>query len=138
NPVLTDIRVTFSDGLGVTDLVPGEPGGTDGLIPDLFDVKPLVLHGRYRTGGSGTVTITGRTGQGPYERTIPITLPSTAQGHAHLPALWARAKVESVLAPHLAALQAGSVDLPVRQEVVRLGETFQIMTPFTSFVAVEK
>jgi hypothetical protein len=42
------------------------------------------------------------------------------------------------MAPHLKAIQEGYAPQPVRQELVALGERFQIMTRFTSFVAVEK
>ena len=52
--------------------------------------------------------------------------------------LWARKKVDDVLAPHLAELQAGAVDVAVKERVVALGKKYSIMTPFTSFVAVEK
>lgn len=58
--------------------------------------------------------------------------------HEVVPALWARAKVDDLLLPKLAAVEDGSLDAPTRRSVVRLGEAFHITTPFTSFVAVEK
>lgn len=63
---------------------------------------------------------------------------SSESRSAALPVLWARSRVEQLLAPQLAALEAGNVDLAVRREVIALGERFSILTPFTSFVAVEK
>lgn len=147
NPVLTDIQVS-TQGVTLTDVVAGSPSTSPALLPDLYDVDPIVLHARYTKGGRGAITIRGRTGQGPWERTVALDLPersnassgasATATRHASLPALWARSKVEQVLAPHLAALQQGAVDPAVRAEVVTFGERFGIMTPFTSFVAVEK
>ena len=135
-PVLTDISLTFSEGLEVLDMVPDAA-----LIPDLFDVKPLVIHGRYTTPGRGTLTIRGRTGAGAYERVLELELPEIDgehDDHDVIATLWARAKVDDVLAPHLQAVQTGTVPEPVKQNVVALGEQFSIMTPFTSFVAVEK
>jgi uncharacterized protein (DUF2132 family) len=51
---------------------------------------------------------------------------------------WARAKVDAVLAPHLAAVESQSLDALTKRAVVRLGEAYSIATPYTSFVAVEK
>jgi len=145
SPVLTDIAIR-SDGIELLDLVAGTPSTAPGLLPDLYDVKPLVFHARYAGGGSGTITVTGRTAAGPFERTIPIALPahggdprgSTSAGNDALPALWARSMVERTLAPHGAAVEQGNVPEEVKRQVIALGETFSIMTPFTSFVAVEK
>ena len=132
-PVLTDIQLAFSEGLEVTDIIPAV-----GSIPDLFDVKPLVIHGRYTTPGTGTLTILGRTGAGPYERSIELQLPADAPGHDVTATVWARARVDEVLAPHLQAVQQGNPPETVRNEVISLGESFGIMTQYTSFVAVEK
>lgn len=130
-PVLTDVQLSFSDGLRVTDLVPAQ-------ISDLFDVKPLVLHGRYAQAGKGQLTIRGQTGHGPYERTLDLELPETADEHDVIATLWARGRIEEIMNQDLAAAQGGAFPDAQRLEVVKLGEQFQIMTQFTSFVAVEK
>jgi hypothetical protein len=132
-PVLTDIELAFGEGLDVVDLLP-----SPGAIPDLFDAKPLVIHGRYSTPGKGTLTVRGRTGAGPYERTVELELPEQQADHDVIATLWARARVGQVMAPHLKAVQEGRAPQAVRQEVIALGEQFQIMSQFTSFVAVEK
>ncbi len=130
-PVLTDIEVVFSDNLGVSDRLPGR-------IPDLFDVAPLVVHARYASAGSGTVTIRGNTGTGPFERTLPLDLPRAEPGHDTIATLWARQRVEDLMDQDLASAQSGNYPQPLRDQVVALGEAFGIVTPFTSFVAVEK
>lgn len=130
-PVLTDVEVQFSPGLKVSELVPGR-------IPDLFDVKPLILHGQYTGTGKGTVTIRGRTGTGPYIRTIDLSLPESQPEHDTIATLWARAKVEELMNRDLAAAQQQTMPDDLKAQIVRLGETFSIMTQFTSFVAVEK
>ena len=83
-PVLTDIELSFSEELDVSDLLPAP-----GAIPDLFDVKPLVIHGRYRTPAKGTVTIRGRTGAGAYERTFELDLPQHEDEHDVIATIWA-------------------------------------------------
>jgi hypothetical protein len=132
NPVLVDISATF-EGVEIVDLVP-KPSA----IPDLFDESPLVLLGRYEKPGSGTVTIRGTNGAGAWEKSMPVSLPAQGSAHAAVPALWARAKVDEILAPKRAIAEAGQLDQPTRNAIVGLGEAFRIMTPYTSFVAVER
>ena len=67
-----------------------------------------------------------------------VTLPAEESDNDVVSTLWAREMVDDVLAPHLEALQMGQVDTSVKEEVIALGKTYSIMTPFTSFVAVEK
>ncbi|MCH2160375.1 MAG: VIT and VWA domain-containing protein [Phycisphaerales bacterium] len=137
-PVLTDIEVSI-DGIEVTDIL---PRNREGLLPDLYDEQPISFFARFTppdTGATkGVVTITGNTGQGRYERSIEVEFPAAAADNSVIPTLWARAKVDQVLAPHLLAVERNTLATNVKSEVVRLGETYSIMTPYTSFVAVEK
>ncbi|MFM1832766.1 MAG: hypothetical protein RLZZ461_1082, partial [Planctomycetota bacterium] len=137
-PVLTDIEVKV-EGVAAFDILPMNPAG---LLPDLYDAKPILLHARYAvpTGGpvAGTVVISGNTGAGRYERRIPVTFANDAPDHGAIATLWGRAKVDAILDPHLAAVQNGSTPPEVKAEVVRYGEAYDLVTPFTSFVAVEK
>ena len=137
-PVLTDIEVKI-EGVESYDLLPTNPVG---LLPDLFDARPIMLHARYRppaTGSiEGAVVISGNTGDGRYERRIPVTFASEAPGHASIATLWARARVDEVLAPHLLAIEQQLTPPKIKAEVISLGEGYSIVTPFTSFVAVEK
>ncbi len=132
-PVLTDIDLRFGEGLQVSQIIPAP-----GSIPDLFDARPLVVHGRNTAPGKGKVTVAGSTAAGPWEREITLDLPAAAPEHDVIATLWARARVDEVLAPHLAAVQQNTLAADVKQQVVELGEKFQIMTQYTSFVAVEK
>ncbi|MDI9410433.1 MAG: hypothetical protein QM519_02740, partial [Bacteroidia bacterium] len=131
-PVLADVSVAF-EGIDATAITPT-------LIPDLFDAKPIVVHARYTKPGSGTVIVRGRTGGGPWERRIPVQLvgPGTGNASDMLPSLWARSQVDDALAPVLKELEQDAVPTDVRRRVTSLGEGWQVMTPFTSFVAIEK
>lgn len=130
-PVLRDITVTF-EGINVTDL---EPSGA--LLPDLFDVQPLVVHGRWMYPGTGTVVVRGTSANGPFERRLPVTLGSDSQA-TMLPQLWARARVDGLLASHLQQVEQQTLPMDIRNQVVQVGEAFSIVTPYTSFVAVER
>jgi hypothetical protein len=132
-PVLTDLEIAVEPALGIRELLPaGE------RLPDLYDVEPLVLLGRFDRAARGSITLRGRTGAGPWERTVSVELPEREAQHDVVPTLWARAKVDEILLPKLAAVESETLDATTRRAVIRLGEAFHITTPFTSFVAVEK
>ncbi|MCC5830207.1 MAG: VWA domain-containing protein [Phycisphaeraceae bacterium] len=120
-PVLTDIQLNI-DGVQVTDILPSPEH-----MPDLFDFQPLVIHGRYTQPGTGELTIKGRTGAGAYERRIALSLPREEPRHDVIATLWARSKVGEL-----------SRESNTQEEIVVLGESFQIMTQHTSFVAVDR
>ena len=138
SPLLTNIEVVV-EGVEAFEVLPQNP---QGLLPDLFDAAPIILHARYRPSADGpvqgVVRITGETATGPYERRIPVVFPSSNDDNAVIATLWGRAKVDDVLAPHLAAVENGSVPSAIEAQVVALGEAYSIVTPFTSFIAVEK
>lgn len=130
-PVLTDIELTFSSDLEISERIPAQ-------LPDLFDVKPLIIHGKYTHSGKGTLTIRGNTAAGHYERTLNLELPEKQPAHDVIATLWARSKVEDLMNIDLAAAQQGRFPEELKQEVITLGQQYNIMTAFTSFVAVEK
>jgi len=124
-PLLTDIRLSFSSS-SVYDVVPRRP-------PDLLARRPLVVFGKYRGKGAGKVLISGYTGTGVFKRSL--TLGSSAgQAGKPLRVLWARKWVENLM-DQLAML-------PHNRDLVRgvtnLGLTYNLLTRFTSFVAVDK
>ena len=135
SPVLTDIELDFSEGLEVSDILPLTPGG---YIPDLYDVQPLIIHGRYTQAGNGTLTVRGRTGGEAYERALALDLPERAEGHDVIRTLWARKKVDELTNADLTGVQLGQVAPEQRQAIVDLAVKHQIMSQFTSFVAIEK
>jgi Ca-activated chloride channel family protein len=120
NPLLTDIQIEWN-GLPVTDVYPAR-------VPDLFDAKPVVLTGRYTGPAKGTLKIRGRYAGNPIVREIPVNFPAAEPKHDVLAALWARTKVDSLM-------HNGE---NTRDEITQLGLDYKLMTPFTSFVAVEE
>lgn len=141
SPVMTDIQVQF-DGFEAYDVEPA-------VLPTLFAQKPIVLLGKWRGEPQGTVTITGKTGSGDYEQTIAIAKaqPSaeaqdagSASGESVsavilesdvLRYLWAQKRVERLTDYGL------NKDNPdVKEEVTQLGLTYNMLTPYTSFIAV--
>ena len=132
-PVLTDIRVQFTEQLPVIDVLPALDN-----IPDLFDEQPLVILGRYTAPGEGAVVVRGNTAAGPWRRVITLSLPESQPGHDTIATMWARAKIEQIKSRDLAGVQQDTLANELRQEIVRIGERFGIMSEYTSFVAVDK
>lgn len=118
-PVLTNIQIT-SNGASLSDLLPARQ-------PDLFFGQPLSLVGKWE--GSGTIVMTGTTGNGEKISQSFELSDSTAQ--PALPTLWARTKVKELA--DFAKLTGRDT---VKKEVTELGLKYQLLTPFTSFVAV--
>lgn len=132
-PVLANIHLEFTGDCKVIDVLPAPNN-----IPDLFDQKPLIIQSRYTQAGKGALIITGTTGAGPYRREIPLDLPAAEPRHDTIATLWARSKVDSLMNEDLKAVQANTYPDELRHEVIRLGESFGIMTQYTSFVAVDR
>ena len=93
----------------------------------LFSAKPVVVNGRYQAPGRGFVTVRGKMGGEPFSRRIAVTLPAVASRDG-LGSLWARAKVTELTAEG---------DGLHREAITKLGLDYRLLTPFTSFVAVE-
>jgi Ca-activated chloride channel family protein len=123
-PVLTDIRIRWQD-LQVGDLEPG-------LTPDLFAGQPLVIHGRYRTPGTGIAVVEGRHNGRPVSFREVVTLPARATDHEALGRLWARARIHRL---HRELHDGDRADL--REKIIALGLRHRLMTRWTSLVAVD-
>lgn len=136
SPVLTDISVDFG-GLDLHDAYPGPKA-----LPDLFSAKPVVLKARYTKGGQGTITLRGKTVNGPYERSIDVVLPEEAAGggtgHDVLAPLWARARIDELMSQDWAGVQTGQPKEEIKKSIIELGLNFGLVTQYTSFVAVEE
>ncbi len=130
NPLLTDITVDWG-GLPVTDVYPKR-------IPDLFGAKPVIIQGRYSPGARGSVRLQGRIGGRAFTRTIDVDLSQQAPKHDVLASLWARTKIEDLMAQDYYGLQNMNMRADLRDGITKLGLEFRLMTQFTSFVAVEE
>ncbi|MGC8959883.1 MAG: VIT domain-containing protein [Chloroflexia bacterium] len=125
-PVLSGPTLDFG-GIGIYDVYPSP-------LPDLFLGSQLVLAGRYREGGSATVTLRGRAGGG--ERTYryeDLTFPRESAGNDFLPRLWASRKIGYLLNE----IRLHGENREVVDEIVELSLRYGIITPYTSFLVDE-
>jgi len=130
NPLLTDIVVDWGR-LPVTDVYPRR-------IQDLFSARPVVLTGRYTAPGRGVIRLRGRMAGREFEREMAVELPAQEGAHAVLATLWARARVADLMGQDYWGRQTGTVRDELREEITQLGLDYRLMTPYTSFVAVEE
>ena len=126
NPVLTDIKVAY-EGFQAYDVEPES-------VPDLFALRPLTILGKYRGSPTGAIVVKGKTAQGPFERRIKLEEAKPSPDNAALRFLWARQRIMGLV--DFSNFDRGNKDL--EKQVIALGLKYSLMSPFTSFVAVDK
>lgn len=131
SPVLTDVKLEFSDALKTKEVFPHD-------ISDVWAERPLYIKGRYTQPGKGTVTISGYSGGKPYKQTLNLDFPQTQPANQVLASLWARAKVDRLMSEDWFGAQKGAVNNELKEEIVKTALDYHIMTQYTSFVAVEQ
>ena len=102
------------------------------VLPDLLASRPTVLFGRYDSVGSTQVTVRGEHNGKPIEYIYEVEFPEENQAHESLPVMWARSKVEKLQRDLWHGPERGTV-----REITQLGIHFGLVTPYTSFVAVD-
>ncbi len=128
-PLMTDVKADWGT-LPVTDVLPeGQP--------DLFSEKPLVFSGRYTKGATGVLTLTGNSAGRPFTKKIEVKFPDKEDSNEAIMSFWARKKIESVMDTDLKGIEKGSPKDDVKKEIIKLGLDYNLVTQYTSFVAVE-
>ena len=124
SPVLTRIKVDF-DNFKTYDV---EPHG----IPDVLADRPIILFGKWRGKPQGTITINGISGTENYRDTIEVGSVRPAKTNAALQYLWARQRI--MLLSDYNMLRPDNERV---KEVTNLGLTYNLLTAYTSFVAID-
>lgn len=127
SPVLTDVRLSF-EGVELAEVYPQR-------LPDLFLRQPLLVFGRISQGRKGTVRLTARAGDQPFETSIPFDV-STASFHAGITTLWARQRVEDLMDRWREADE--DTRESIRTGLIVHAIRYHLVTRFTSLVAVEE
>jgi Ca-activated chloride channel family protein len=140
-PVLTGINCDF-DVFNVYDVEPIS-------IPDVLAERPVIVFGKWKGQPTGTITLRGYSGEGRYERTFTISDVHPLETNAALRYLWARKRIE-ILGDYNTLLQENySRQQPTNQqakqqdeerikEITRLGLAYNLLTKYTSFVAIDQ
>lgn len=124
SPVLTNVKVTFN-GLATYDVEPLS-------IPDVLAERPVIVFGKWRGKPQGTITFTGISGDGKYAETIDVSKTRPEKINASLKYLWARQRI--TLLSDYNKLRSNDKRI---KEVTELGLNYNLLTAYTSFVAID-
>jgi hypothetical protein len=128
SPVLVDISIDWN-GLPVADVYPKQ-------VRDLFSAKPIIITGRFTQPAAGNIVVKGNQARGPFTRAVPVDFSAAHANHAALEKIWARNKVEELMAQDWGGIQQG--DSKYKAEIIKVGLEHSLATQYTSFVAVEE
>jgi Ca-activated chloride channel family protein len=124
-PVLTDIKVR-AVGFETYDVFPAH-------IPDLLAQRPLIVFGKWRGAVGGTIELTGTSGQGEYSASLEVANVEANSDDPALRYLWARNRIAE-----LSDYGADRVDDDRVKQITALGLKYNLLTPYTSFIAVRE
>lgn len=123
-PTLTQIRAQF-EGFEAYDIEPPH-------LPDLFAERPVVLFGKWRGTPDGQIVVRGKNGEDAFTKTLEVSRYASTTAHDALRYLWARSRINL-----LSDYQQLRRDEETAQEVTDLGLKYNLLTAYTSFVAID-
>ncbi len=123
NPVLTQINVDFGD-FDVYDVEPVS-------IPDVLAERPVIIYGKYKGQPGGEVTLTGYSGERRHKVTVNTENVVPDKANSAIRYLWARKRIQ--LLDDYRRLRSGE-----EKEILELGLKYNLLTEYTSFVAIDK
>lgn len=129
SPVLTDVKVKF-EGVQVKEVYPKNQS-------DVWAQRPLYIKGRYLKPGQGSVTLTGFRAGKPYTQKLAVNFPESNATNPGIASVWARAKVDRLMAENWRAAQINRLNKELKDEITDVALKHHILTQFTSFVAVD-
>lgn len=124
-PIAHDLSLTV-DGVQTYDVEPRE-------MPDLYAGTPVRIYGRYKDGGTATVTLSGTIRGREYKTSAKLDFPQVAKDNPEIERMWASKRVDRLLKQ----IDLGGKKTEWVDEIVRLGELYSIATEYTSFLVLE-
>ena len=124
SPVLTGIKVDFGE-FQVYDVEPPS-------IPDVLADRPVIVFGKWRGKLGGHIEVRGTCGNRAYAEKIPVAQSRPLETNSALRYLWARHRIALISDYNRLSPQDERV-----KEVTSLGLTYNLLTAYTSFVAID-
>lgn len=121
-PVLTDLCIG-AEGVELYDIIPEN-------VPDLLADRPIYFFGKYRGGQAAEISVCGKRGNMEFVTTLEF--PDSGTNTSALRYLWAREKIRFLDDFNALGTTSERID-----EMVRLGLEYNLLTRYTSFVAVD-
>ena len=124
SPVLTQVKIDFH-GFTTYDVEPLS-------VPDVLAERPVIVFGKWRGRPRGKIVVNGLSGNGPWTDVIQVGAAKPMKTNSSLRYLWARHRIAMLsdynkLHPN---------DERIKQ-VTDLGLAYNLLTAYTSFVAVD-
>lgn len=123
-PVLTGIRMEHEQ----FEIYDVEPPG----IPDVLAERPVIVFGKWRGKARGKIIMTGFAGNDHFRNVIDVGGVKPLEMNGALRYLWARHRIA-----HLSDYNLLSPDDKRTSEVTDLGLKYNLLTEYTSFVAID-
>ncbi len=124
SPVLTGIQVDYGN-FQVYDVEPPS-------IPDVLAERPVILFGKWRGEPQGHIEVRGTSGDQPFIKRIHVASAKPLDTNAALRYLWARHRIALLSDYNNLSPQDERV-----KEVTTLGLTYNLLTAYTSFLAID-
>jgi len=124
SPVMTDVEVEFN-GFRAYDVEPRK-------IADVMSERPILIYGKYEGQPTGTIRVKGLVGGQELHVDIPVSVFAGDDPNQALKYIWARNRI-AVLSDY----NTVSNDSNRVKEVTELGLKYNLLTKYTSFVAVD-
>ena len=123
-PVLSDLAFDFGE-VTPTMQYPNP-------LPDLYKGSQLVAVGRYRGAGTVNAALTGTLNGKKVRLPFSATFPEAADRDTFVARLWAEKRIDELLSQ----MRMAGERVEQKNEVIALSKQYQIVTPYTSMVAV--
>lgn len=123
SPVLRDLNITWPSNMQV-EMLPFR-------VPDLYYGQPLLVSAKV-SNLNAVIEVTGQSSVGQWQQSL--TLNPQAENHIGIASLWARDKIAALLDEKI----TGVDEAIIKPQVVKVALRHQLMSPYTSFVAVEE
>lgn len=124
-PVLTNIQVAYH-GFETYDVEPL-------TVPDVLAERPVIIYGKWKGNATGTIELTGRTGNGNYVQVLNVGKHSVTDKHSALKYLWARERIRLLDDYN----NLTGYDQEQKETITALGLKYNLLTQYTSFIAVD-
>ena len=125
SPVLTKITTDFGK-FEAYDLEPN-------LVADVLAERPITITGKYRGDAKGVIEIGGYTGGAYYKQAFNVENYTASYENRSIKYLWARNKIK-LLGDYNSLGPSEKRDI----EITNLGLKYNLLTAFTSFIAVDE
>ncbi|MDM8556355.1 VIT and VWA domain-containing protein [Desulfococcaceae bacterium HSG7] len=123
-PVLTGVKVDYN-GFDAYDVEPP-------AIPDVLAERPVIVFGKYRGKPEGSIRLLGVSGETQYSTEIDLGMLKPSAGNVALRYLWARHRIAVLADYNRLRPDDGRI-----KEVTDLGLNYNLLTAYTSFIAVD-